>query len=174
MVSLLEDHTDIWTDPGAGTSKQSLVDLSVRGGSPIDNDLDHTSTVVSNRVSFTSSSAPPVHQTASRPDVMLPTSANLRSLSRTVQTSHAGQPATIATAQTQENEQLISRLDSHRTAALSGRMGKRETCIVNAAIMAHSYGQGGPKRFNKPMVVDIDLPVCWPDEEARVAPASRA
>lgn len=29
------------------------------------------------------------------------------------------------------------------------------TCVVNSAIMAHSYG--GPKQFNKPIVVDIEL-----------------
>jgi len=36
-----------------------------------------------------------------------------------------------------------------------------ETCIINAAIMANSWG--GPKRFNKPIVVDIELPV-WDDD----------
>ncbi|KAK8172012.1 ser/Thr protein phosphatase [Phyllosticta citrichinensis] len=49
-----------------------------------------------------------------------------------------------------------SKLSWH-SAALNGRMGRRETCVINAAIMAQSYGRG-PKRFNKPIVVDIDLP----------------
>jgi hypothetical protein len=43
--------------------------------------------------------------------------------------------------------------------ALVGRMGRRETCVVNAAIMANSYPHIGGKRFNKPIVVDLDLPV---------------
>ncbi|EDO04896.1 hypothetical protein SS1G_07379 [Sclerotinia sclerotiorum 1980 UF-70] len=46
--------------------------------------------------------------------------------------------------------------------ALSGRMGRRETCVVNAAMMASSWPHGkgrGGKKFNKPIVVDIDLPV---------------
>jgi len=43
---------------------------------------------------------------------------------------------------------------------VEGRLARRETCIVNAAIMANSWG--GPKRFNKPIVVSIDLPV-WED-----------
>ena len=49
-------------------------------------------------------------------------------------------------------------------AALCGRMGRKETCIINAAIMASSWphkGSGG-KKYNKPIVVDIDLPV-WAD-----------
>jgi hypothetical protein len=35
--------------------------------------------------------------------------------------------------------------------------GRSSTCVVNAAIMKNSWG--GPKRLNKPIVVDIDLPV---------------
>lgn len=34
-----------------------------------------------------------------------------------------------------------------------------EVCVVNAAILATSY-RVKPKRFNKPIVVDMDLPVC--------------
>ncbi|KAL9085255.1 MAG: hypothetical protein Q9165_007689 [Trypethelium subeluteriae] len=36
--------------------------------------------------------------------------------------------------------------------------GRNDTCIINAAILATSYGVK-PKRFNKPIIVDIDLPV---------------
>jgi hypothetical protein len=45
--------------------------------------------------------------------------------------------------------------------ALSGRLGRMETCVVNAAIMTSSWphNSGGGKKFNKPIVVDIDLPV---------------
>lgn len=37
-----------------------------------------------------------------------------------------------------------------------------ETCIVNAAIMKSRYPHEGGKKFSKPIVVDIDLPV-WSD-----------
>ena len=44
--------------------------------------------------------------------------------------------------------------------ALSGRMSRLETCFVNAAIMRSSWSHGARgKVFNKPIVVDIDLPV---------------
>lgn len=45
--------------------------------------------------------------------------------------------------------------------ALSGRMGRQETCVVNAAMMASSWPHKGVrgKKFNKPIVVDIDLPI---------------
>ena len=44
--------------------------------------------------------------------------------------------------------------------ALEGRMGRKETCVVNAAIMATSwpYKINGGRKFNKPIIVDIDLP----------------
>lgn len=36
---------------------------------------------------------------------------------------------------------------------------RRETCIVNAAILATSWPHRGGKRFNAPIVVDLELPV---------------
>ncbi|KAM0283294.1 hypothetical protein ACHAQH_002591 [Verticillium albo-atrum] len=43
--------------------------------------------------------------------------------------------------------------------ALAGRMGRLETCVVNCAIMAKSYPHVGGRSTNKPIVVDLDLPV---------------
>lgn len=43
--------------------------------------------------------------------------------------------------------------------ALCGRMGRRETCVANCAIAATSWPHVGGKRFNKPIVVDLDLPI---------------
>ncbi|KAE8376564.1 Metallo-dependent phosphatase-like protein [Aspergillus bertholletiae] len=41
----------------------------------------------------------------------------------------------------------------------NNRSRRRETCIVNAAIMATSWPHRGGKRFNAPIVVDLQLPV---------------
>jgi predicted phosphohydrolase len=43
--------------------------------------------------------------------------------------------------------------------ALSGREGRAETCIVNAAILGSSYPHPAGKRFNQPIVVDLEMPV---------------
>ncbi|PLN80787.1 Metallo-dependent phosphatase-like protein [Aspergillus taichungensis] len=43
---------------------------------------------------------------------------------------------------------------------------RQETCIVNAAIVATSYPHRGGKRFNAPIVVDVELPV-WVDPDCR-------
>lgn len=36
--------------------------------------------------------------------------------------------------------------------------GQNETCIVNAAILANTYPYTGGKKFNSPIIVDLDLP----------------
>lgn len=41
-----------------------------------------------------------------------------------------------------------------------GREGRKETCVVNCAILASNYPHVGGKRFHKPVVVDLELPVC--------------
>ncbi|KAF4121848.1 Calcineurin-like phosphoesterase [Geosmithia morbida] len=49
---------------------------------------------------------------------------------------------------------------------------RKETCIVNAAIVGTDYPHIGGKQLNKPIVVDVELPV-WeedvPDEQASTA-----
>lgn len=45
------------------------------------------------------------------------------------------------------------------------QMLRKETCIVNAAIVATSWPHQGGKRFNAPIVVDLELPV-WQDTTA--------
>lgn len=43
--------------------------------------------------------------------------------------------------------------------ALRGRTGRRETCVVNAAIVQTSYPHVNGKKLTRPIVVDLDLPV---------------
>lgn len=152
-----------WTDPGKDNKKMSLVDLTSKAPSPIDNDgsigdLDpanlgisdiHTSpaTVLERSdVAFTSQTEP-----QAKPNAKMGISqigANLLALPAEV--SH---PATWG----QGGMPPSQRCDLE---ALSGKLGRRETCVVNAAIMASSWPRGpGGKKFNKPIVVDVDLPV---------------
>lgn len=52
--------------------------------------------------------------------------------------------------------------------AISGREGRVETCIVNAAFMASNWPHKGGKRFHKPIVIDLDLPVEYPTQSSLV------
>lgn len=143
-VPYLEQSTEVWKDPGVGNKKQCLVDLTGRAGRPLDNDGALAQGVVDNIVSFTS----PIVRHA-RLETTSPT------ISAMMRTSDFGSSVTA-------NERL-SRLHQRNIQALTGRLGRSETCIVNAAIMARSHGNG-PKRYNKPIVVDLELPI-WREED---------
>ncbi|KAJ3476076.1 hypothetical protein NLG97_g9245 [Lecanicillium saksenae] len=52
-----------------------------------------------------------------------------------------------------------------------GWHGRRETCVVNAAILKSKFPHTGGKEFYKPIVVDLDLPVVMDDDYAEPATA---
>lgn len=56
----------------------------------------------------------------------------------------------------------VTQPDSAGSDVHANRRLRKETCIVNAAIMARSWPYTGGKTFNRPIVVDINLPV-WGD-----------
>lgn len=149
-----------WEDPAEGNDKNSLIDLTARGGNPIDNVDDAVSTL----------------------DLTLPPSRGKGTQPST------GEPGPTAEAEAEakaEAETGVAKLGigtrglsgnpaSARSdqAALAGRLGRRETCFVNCAIQSASYPHrgGGPRVLNKPIVVDLDLPV-WDDSDPRSPPA---
>ena len=142
-VRFKEASVGYWDDPTVGTKKQSRLDLSSRGGEPIENDGSHPSRGDVEMGGLVEARTP-THGTAhvSRLSHHQPTDAGN---SRPAAEGHGGPP------------------DSGRSdvEALHGRRGRAETCIVNACIMASSYpykGSGG-ERYHKPIVVDIDLPM---------------
>jgi len=81
-------------------------------------------------------------------------------------TSHANVQPNSPDSSSVGVQEHFSRLHQQNVAALSGRYGRQETCIVNASIMAQSWGRG-PKRLNKPVVVDMDMPA-WKEESFTV------
>ncbi len=164
-----------WDDPGRGNKKISLVDLTARGGNPIDNDG-----ATGNIVTTIGASTPSIVQSSivklslegenvTEPQTNAPNpkkSGNSKKnftaklgLSRITANLLAIPPACRLPPATrgQGGVPPSQRCDLE---ALSGRLGRKETCVVNAAIMATSWPRGSAgKTFNKPIVVDIDLPV---------------
>ncbi|KAK7438937.1 calcineurin-like phosphoesterase [Colletotrichum acutatum] len=129
-----EEGVERWSDPGVG-NKQSLVDLSTKGGNPLRNDGSHPKE---------SPSDEDVRKVVSGPSPVIPGTTSETAAEPGLGTRGLGGDPT-----------------SPRTdvAALAGRLGRRETCVVNCAIMAKSYPHVGGKTVNKPIVVDLDLPV---------------
>ncbi|KAI9674556.1 MAG: hypothetical protein M1822_009051 [Bathelium mastoideum] len=146
-------------DPPTVSKKQQLIDLTGKTGAKLENDGRHQRFVP---------------QSCATPDV----SAEGSSLSTDVAAAKRSAVAPInplpthclasmsANAQDSANLSLAQRWDGKGNAqtqelGVGACAGRKETCIVNAAIVATNYGVK-PKRFNKPIVVDIDLPV-WND-----------
>ena len=58
------------------------------------------------------------------------------------------------------NPQMTGQEECHDNGGHAIRARRREeTCIINAAIMATSWPHRGGKRFNTPIVVDLEVPV---------------
>jgi len=167
-----------WVDPGKDNKKMSIINLTAKGATPLANDGSYGSDIceipesdgsvdvkdvklVENEktqlssVSFLQSNAvsvPAITSVNSRPSIRKGLSYVATSLLAV--STGSSTPATLG-------QGGLPPLNSCDLAALSGKLGRKETCVVNAAITASSYphkGSGG-KKFNKPIVVDIDLPV---------------
>ncbi|KAI1451864.1 Metallo-dependent phosphatase, partial [Annulohypoxylon moriforme] len=135
-----------WEDPGVGNEKNCLVDLTARGGMPLDNDGSKVS------------SSSPFPMISSTPASLVAEGSAMMTRTKT--------QGTIGTMSEGASPGLGTRgLSGSPTSARSdgtgliSRLGRRETCVVNCAIQAASYPHSGPRRLHKPIVVDIDLPI---------------
>ncbi|KAI0967490.1 Metallo-dependent phosphatase-like protein [Xylaria arbuscula] len=129
-----------WQDPDPDSGKNALVDLTTKGQEPLDND-----------------GSPCFSDDRARVDSYGRQSGTL-GVPDEVDVAYPG----IGTLSLGEDP------DSARSdrVALAGRLGRKETCIVNCAIQRSSYPHSGrgPRKLNKPIIVDLELPV-WQDEE---------
>lgn len=148
-----EESIERWEDPGRDSKKMSLIDLTIKKGKPIDNNGSAGDiTTDASMLDLTTSQAPVLPGNGSSPQ-----STDI-AISR-ITTTLLAVPAESLPAATRGQGGCPPSLRCDLE-ALSGRLGRRETCIVNAAIMASSWPHGsGGKRYNKPIVVDIELPV---------------
>jgi hypothetical protein len=164
-VKYKESNVEPWVDPGLGNRKLSLVDLTRKSGTAIDNDGSgghSTGDIITDIPSTSKPSLPIIVPTIPTQIIEGSMAGSKRSaklgISRVTNSILAFPPETMPPAtRGQGGIPPSQRCDLE---ALSGRLGRHETCVVNAAIMASSWPHGpGGKKFNKPIVVDIDLPV---------------
>lgn len=146
-----------WEDPGKENKKISLVDLSSKSEEPIRNDgsIDYQTTDVAVQSQNHSNST----HNLMKSDRRSQTKPTALTAIRQVTNNLLAIPPDALPSPTKGQGGIppSQRCDLE---ALSGRMGRMETCVINAAIMASSWPhKTGGKKFNKPVVVDIDLPV---------------
>lgn len=148
-----------WEDPGAGNNKLSLVDLIGKSSKmpALANDGSHPG-----RPSYQDD-----QQTA--PTTCTPAGTSSDSSSQqgssvaAQKRSGSGSDSNDDTVGYGGNPESDDDCDYE---ALAGRTGRKETCVVNAAIMKGSYPHSEGKLFSKPIVVDLYLPVWQEDDEA--------
>lgn len=145
-VAFKEAGVTLWDDPGAEGRKMSIVGLGGRGSEPLQNDGARVSSTGDGVQTKDSPGSNALRTTLSGTDDAGP--------STEPEPGHGAHP-TIGTLGLGGRDPSSMRCDS---AALLGRMGRRETCFVNCAIMATSYPHTGGRAMNKPIVVDLDLP----------------
>lgn len=178
-IKYKETSIQEWTDPGKDSKKMSLIDLTAKGGMPLANDGSHgsrTYDMADTGDYFGAVNVKPVENGKAQPSAVsflrsdavgaLSTGSedgrpSIRKGLSQVANSLLAVPTGSLTPETlgQGGMPPSQRCDLE---ALSGRLGRKETCVINAAIMASSwpYKSTGGKKFNNPIVVDIDLPVC--------------
>lgn len=151
-VRYKEALTNYWVDPAPESKKQCLIDLTSRGVDP----LNKTDTAPSNTT------------------VHIGNKQTVSSSQWKQRVSFADQCISDGTIQSSPVKPILA--EQHLTAgrgqggippsprcdlpALAGRLDRKETCIVNAAIMASSwpYKAAGRRKYHKPFVIDVDLP----------------
>ncbi|KAJ5217901.1 uncharacterized protein N7469_011526 [Penicillium citrinum] len=132
--------------PPRTSKKLNLVDLTNKRGDCLDN----------HGFSCEISELQPLSKTITTPMSLLPDIAESAVDTVPDEQSHQG-------SQDNEGSSSAAALPSNSDTKLhslgSLRLLRKETCIVNAAIMASSWPHQGGKQFNAPIVVDIELPV---------------
>ena len=177
-------------DPAVGNKKQSYLDLSARGGEPLNHQLPKITAALDPQIrdqmgkgkeksSFGSSLQP--NDNKNEPDTK-DNRSTTRNTSRTSAFAWTAYPSPdnamimqhdVACPESAEQPVPFTRASAtggHGVTPPSGqceletlakRIERRETCVINASIMASSWPHkgGSGKRCNKAIVVDIDLPV---------------
>lgn len=152
-----------WEDPGADNNKISLVDLTGKTnklpalandgshpGRPSHEDDQQTANTTSAPAeTFSDISSQQGSSVAAQEKSGRNNSSGDNSISNEHTVGYGGDPES----------------DECDYEALTGRAGRKETCVVNAAIMKGSYPHTDGKLFSKPIVVDLLLPVWREDDD---------
>jgi hypothetical protein len=181
-VRFKEERTESWVD-GAMGGKMSLLDLTGRRGRTLDNDGGHSLKVRDNlqgsrgdeqEDDLGQGRRDEAGEDGLRDDhccgLYVPRSLEggeipNEPLTPTGSASPEASPGvgTTGLGLSRNTDRSPARSDLR---ALTGRMSRRETCVVNCAITATNWPHTGGRRFNKPIVIDLDLPV-WSFELER-------
>ncbi|KAL8827831.1 MAG: hypothetical protein Q9191_002952 [Dirinaria sp. TL-2023a] len=154
-VRYREAFTNYWVDPALESKKQCLIDLTSRGLVPLNN-ADTTRSNATNHIDNETKSP---HMVS--PQWKQKVSFAEQSISDgTIESSPASPIVSVQHPVAGRGQGGIPPSPRCDLQALAGNLDRRETCVVNAAIMASSwpYKAAGRRKYHKPFVIDVDLP----------------
>jgi hypothetical protein len=166
------DHVTRGQLPPMSSKKHSLIDLTGKRNVRLANEgfswlghnhsqghpHSHLAHEISNDKSM--SSASPKTSAGAGPEKASPrNSPNAPSLSVSSPSPSPGLSTDISTTTISNSTTISGTIGQFEYASQTLR---RETCIVNAAVVATSFPHHGGKRFNSPVVIDLELPA-WQD-----------
>ena len=158
-IKYKESDTRYWVDPALDNKKQCLIDLTSKGGIGMED--TGSSSMTGPLINLDEQT----RRSTTKSDLQWKRSSIERSTSR-----HADLSTDVQSALTSVSDHIPSAVRGQGgippsgrcdMEALSGRMARKETCVINAAMMASSWphNKNNSKKYNKPIVVDIDLPI---------------
>lgn len=156
-----EEEVEVWKDPGIGSKKQSLVNLTAKGGRPLDNSAALTRCNANNDLSLASDA--PERELGDQSDAGqdVPPSVD-KSTSRlewgVPNNSEAARKAMLGGAIAFRQVAPLSDIGLPATPDVERRTARRETAMVNAALLGPRIA-GSAQQVNRPIVVDVGLPV---------------
>ena len=150
-----EKSTIKWVDSTEGTKKLSLVDLTGKKGPSLVNDGSHpTSSTLADKSEMGRLGSDDLEGSSDLPQLATASPSPSAAVDARIPVS----PPAVGLG----GDPTSGRCDRE---ALVGRMGRKETCVVNAALMKSRFPHTGGKVLNKPIIVDINLPVWVMEDE---------
>jgi hypothetical protein len=143
-----------WNDLSKRSNIASFIDLSFGAERPLENDgsvADGANKAVSN----SRSSSSKIYDAA----VWSEMNGSPFPTSRPVTCTHLSTPHRVPSSSREQGGNIPQPTGRRDFGNFTCDTGRLETFVINAAIMASSWPHAGGKKFNKPIVVDIDLPV---------------
>ncbi|KAH7082070.1 Metallo-dependent phosphatase-like protein [Paraphoma chrysanthemicola] len=156
----LVEAKEVWTDPGRGNNKISIVDLTLKSGHPIDNTGRLTRHVVPDSLVDLFCGQPDAVPGSGGPQpgkLEAISTSSLEDVALRGSEAEGWTRKTGGAVERRSSDIGRSEVDADAVQRSKALRDRHETAMINAAFLGPR--NTGPMTFNKPIVVDVELPV---------------